>query len=725
MCYEFKLTKVKKIGLILLSTVCALNLGAQKPIYQDTAQPIEKRVEDALARMTLEEKIRLIHANEIYSFWGVPRLGIPENHPTDGPLGLRPEMKWNAPVHEGISGDSCTSYPALVCLAATWNPEMGRLYGKSYSEEALYRNKNIILGPGVNICRTPLNGRSFEYMGEDPYLTSQMAVSYIQGVQGNHVAACVKHFAVNNQETNRADINTIVDERTLHEIYLPAFKAAVQEGNVWMVMGAYNKYNGQHCCHNQYLLNDILRKEWNYDGVLASDFGGTHDTKEAIFNGLDLEFGTAIDSIESYDNYFLAFPYLELIKKWEVGVKELDEKVRRVLRMMYRTNMSADKPWGSLASPEHADDARKIAEEGIVLLQNKDNILPLDISRLKRVVVVGENAVTKMSCGGGSSEVKAKYEVLPLDGIRNRLGNKVEIIYKPGYSSAVEPEENEKLRMEAVEAAKLADMVIFVGGLNKQPDQDGESWDRKSYELPYNQNELIEELAAVNSQLVAVMISGNAYAMPRVKKVPGIVQAWYAGTESGNVIASVLVGDVNPSGKLPITFPVSLKDNGAHVLNAYPGEGKKVEYKEGIYVGYRWIEKQKIKPLFAFGHGLSYTTFKYGNATVNKKNMHDVEGLVVTVPVTNVGTREGAEIVQLYVCDDKSSLPRPVKELKRFSKVRLAAGETCNVSFSIDKDALSFYDPELHRWVAEPGKFQFLIGSASDDIRTKVSFELE
>lgn len=505
-------------------------------------------------------------------------------------------------------------------------------------------------------------------MGEDPYLRSKMAVSYIQGVQGNHVAACVKHFAVNNQETNRADINTIVDERTLHEIYLPAFKAAVQEGKVWMIMGAYNKYNGQHCCHNQYLLNEILRKEWNFDGVLASDFGGTHDTKEAIFNGLDLEFGTAIESIESYDNYYLAFPYLDLIKKGEVGVKELDEKVRRVLRMMFRTSMSAYKPWGSLASPEHAEDARKIAEEGIVLLQNKDNILPLDISRLTRVVVVGENAVTKMSCGGGSSEVKAKYEVLPLDGIRNRFGDKVEIIYKPGYSSTAKPDENEKLRMEAVEATKQADVVIFVGGLNKQPNQDGESWDRKSYELPYNQNELIEELAAVNSQLVAVMISGNAYAMPWVKKVPSIVQAWYAGTESGNVIASVLVGDVNPSGKLPITFPVSLKDNGAHALNTYPGDGKKVEYKEGIYVGYRWIEKQKIKPLFAFGHGLSCTTFRYGKATVTKKNSSDVEDLVVTIPVTNVGIRDGAETVQLYVSDEKSSLPRPMKELKGLKK---------------------------------------------------------
>lgn len=724
MCYEFKLTKVKKIGLILLSTVCALNLGAQKPIYQDTAQPIEKRVEDALARMTLEEKIRLIHANEIYSFWGVPRLGIPENHPTDGPLGLRPEMKWNAPVHEGISGDSCTSYPALVCLAATWNPEMGRLYGKSYSEEALYRNKNIILGPGVNICRTPLNGRSFEYMGEDPYLTSQMAVSYIQGVQGNHVAACVKHFAVNNQETNRNSINTLVDERALHEIYLPAFKAAVQEGKVWTVMGAYNQYNGQHCCHNKYLLEDILRKEWGFDGVLLSDFGGTHNTEEAIFNGLDLEYGTRLGSAEAFNKYYLADPYLKLIREGKVGEKELNEKVRRILRMMYRTNMSADRPWGSLASAEHIEAARRIAEEGIVLLQNKKNMLPLNPANLKKILVVGENAVRTTANGGGSSEVQAKYEVVPLEGIRNWVGRQTEIVYQAGYSSR-KGVSADSLKREAVQAAKEADAVVFIGGLAKEEGLDSEGADRKSYELPYGQNDLISALADANPRLVAVMISGNAYAMPWLKEVPAILQAWYGGTESGNAIASVLFGKTNPSGKLPFTFPARLEDNAAHAMGAYPGDGKTVEYKEGIWVGYRWTEKEKIQPLFAFGHGLSYTTFKYGKISLSKEVMNESDQLVVTIPVTNTGSCEGAETVQLYINDQKASLPRPVKELKGFRKVRLTPGETCNVSFVVDKESLSYYDPVKHGWVAEPGKFQALVGSASDDIKAKVIFELK
>jgi len=716
---------IRKTGWLIWGLIGYLTAFSQiKPIYQDVTKSIDERIEDALSRMTLEEKVRLLHANGGYRSWGVPRLGIPDNNPTDGPVGLRPEMRWESWEDAKANNDFCTAYPSLICLAATWNPEMGHLYGKSYSEEALYRNKNIILGPGVNIYRTPLNGRNFEYMGEDPYLTSQMAVSYIQGVQSNHVAACVKHFAVNNQETNRMNINTIVDERTLHEIYFPAFKAAVQQGNVWTIMGAYNQCNGQHCCHNQYLLNDILRKEWGFDGVVISDFGGTHNTKEAIYNGLDMEFGTSLGSIKAFENYYLAAPYLDLLRKGEVSEKELNEKVRRILRMMYRTNMSVDRPWGSLASPEHAGDSRKIVEEGIVLLQNKKNLLPLDITKLKKILVVGENAIRTTTNGGGSSEVKAKYEMLPLAGIQNLVGEQVEVVYQAGYSSKGGTS-GDSLRMEAVKAAKNADVVLFIGGLNKGPCQDNESTDRKSYGLPYGQDKLITTLTSANPNLIVVMISGNAYAMPWVKEVPAIVQAWYGGTESGNVIASVLFGVINPSGKLPFTFPVRLEDNAAHALNAYPGDGKTVEYKEGIFVGYRWAEKEKIKPLFAFGHGLSYTTFKYGNITVDKKIIKETDRLTVTIPVTNVGTRDGAEIVQLYISDNEASLPRPVKELKGFRKVRLAPGETCNVSFVVDKESLSFYDPVKHHWVAESGKFQAMIGSASDDIRAKITFELK
>ena len=675
--------------------------------------------------MTLEEKVGLIHADRSYGSAGVPRLGIPENNLTDGPSGLRPEMVWQTWIHAGMSSDSCTAFPAIICLAATWNPEMGHLFGKSLGEEALYRDKNMLLGPAVNIFRTPMNGRNFEYMGEDPYLASKMAVSYIKGVQENHVSACVKHFAVNNQETKRTTINTIVDERTLHEIYFPAFKAAVQEGGVWSIMGAYNKFNGQYCCHNSYLLNDVLRGQWGFDGVVVSDFGGTHDTQEAIDNGLDMEFGTDLGSIEAYQNYRLANPYLKLLKENKTSVDVLNEKVRRVLRMMYRTNMSENRPWGTLASEEHALAARRIAEEGIVLLKNSKNILPLNIQSYKRILVVGENAVKMMSRDGGSSEAKSKYEVIPLEGIRKYVANHIQIDYQPGYSSTASEAVNDSLKIEAIKAATHTDLILYIGGMNKSLYQDCEGVDRQSYNIPYNQDALIASLSAKNPSMVAVMICGNAYAIPWKEKVPAIVQAWYGGTEAGSAIASVLFGETNPSGKLPFSFPAKIEDNAAHTFDAYPGDGETVEYKEGIFVGYRWFEKKKINPLFAFGHGLSYTSFDYGKITLDKKVMKDTDSLTITIPVTNSGKREGAEVVQMYIMDKEASLPRPIKELKGFKKIKIAPGAKTEVTFTIGKEALSFYDPARHEWVAEPGKFQVLIGSASDDIRSSATFALD
>lgn len=707
----------KKKGFLLASILYTLPATAQTlPIYQDSTRPIEERIEDALSRMTTEEKVRMLHANGGYRSWGVPRLGLPDNNPTDGPTGLRPAMEWSNWNNAGENSDSCTAFPAMICLAATWNPEMGQLYGKAYSEEALYRNKNIILGPGVNILRTPLNGRNFEYMGEDPYLASKIAVGYIQGVQSNHVAACVKHFAVNNQETGRMHIDTRVDERTLHEIYLPAFKAAVQQGHVWTIMGAYNQYNGQHCCHNAYLLQEVLRKQWHFDGVVLSDFGGTHNTREAILNGLDLEYGTHLGSPEAFDRYYLAAPYLSLIRNGEIGTAELDQKVRNILRMMFRTSLSPNRPWGVLASPEHSTIARRVAEEGLVLLQNADNLLPLDINRYKRILVTGENAMRKMALAGGSSESNARYEVTALEGIRNKIGNRAEVLYTPGYSS--HPDANtDSLRNTAVEEARRADLIIFVGGLNKNAGNDSEGADRESLTLPYRQDELIHALAAVNPHIVAVMLSGNPYTMPWKDEVPAIVQAWYGGTEAGNAIASVLVGETNPSGKLPFTFPARIEDIGAHALQAYPGDGKSVEYKEGIFVGYRWLEREKIKPIFAFGHGLSYTAFTYSDLKLDKRQVGKGDKVVATLSVTNTGKRAGAEVVQLYVSDLKSSLPRPIKELKGFDKVFLQPGETKTVTFTLDQEAFSYYDPAQHGWTVEPGKFKISVGSSSSDIR--------
>lgn len=714
--------------IIFLSLIAVLfpfmNFAQELPVYQDISKPVEERVEDALSRMTLREKVGLVHADRSYGAAGVPRLGIPENNLTDGPSGMRPEMVWQTWIHAGLASDSCTAYPALICLAATWNQEMGMLFGKSYSEEAAYRKKNMILGPGVNIFRTPMNGRNFEYMGEDPYLTSQMAVSYIKGVQSNNVAACVKHFAVNNQEHLRTTINAVVDERTLNEIYFPAFKAAVQEGNVWAVMGAYNKFDGQYCCHNSFLLQDVLKGQWGFDGVVVSDFGGTHDTEEAVENGLDLEMGTDLGSIEAYNRYKMADPYIDLLEKGEADEAVLDDKVRRILRMMFRTSMSGHQPWGALASEKHMADSRKIAEEGIVLMKNEGDVLPIDLSGVRRILVVGDNATRLMSRSGGSSEVKSKYEIVPLEGIRNRAGDRAEVIWQPGYSVNASESAADSLRKEALDAACTADFIIYIGGLNKELYQDCEGVDRQSFSLPYGQDELISGLAATGKKMAAVMVSGNSYAMPWIDEIPALVQAWYGGSEAGNAIASVLFGDVTPSGKLPFTFHGKLEDCAAHSIGEYPGDGETVEYKEGIFVGYRWTDKENIKPQFAFGHGLSYTDFSYGKIRLSAKTMTEDEAITVSIPVTNTGKRAGAEVVQLYVNDVKSSLPRPVKELKGFKKVYLAPGETAEVIFTVGKDALSFYDPSVHGWVAEAGDFKVMIGSASDDIRAEAGFRL-
>ena len=739
----------KIIALSTLALAFGLSVQAQTtPVYLDETKPIEERIEDALSRMTLEEKVAMIHAQSKFSSPGVERLGIPDVWMTDGPHGIRPEVLWDEWDQANWTNDSCVAFPALTCLAATWNPEMSLLYGKSIGEEARYRKKTVILGPGVNIYRTPLNGRNFEYMGEDPYLASRMVVPYVQGVQQNGVAACVKHFALNNHEVNRHTSNIIVDDRALREIYLPAFKAAVQEGKAWAIMPAYNLYQGQHLCHNERMLNEILKGEWQFDGVTVSDWGGTHDTEQAIKNGLDMEFGTWTNGLtagasNAYDNYYMAFPYLKMIKEGKVGTKELDDKVRRVLRLIYRTEMNRNRPWGSMNTEEHYEAARRIAQEGIVLLKNENNVLPIDLAQAKKILVVGENAVKMMTVGGGSSSLKVQREISPLDGIKARVGNQAEVVWVRGYVGDASGEYNgvvtgqnlkddrspKELIAEAVKEAKEADYVIFIGGLNKSGGQDCEDTDRSGLNLSYGQDDVIAALAEANKNLVVVNISGNAIAMPWIEQVPAIVQDWYIGSEAGTALASILVGDVNPSGKLPFTFPVKLEDNSAHALGEFVYERSNevvdIKYNESIFVGYRWADKQKkVKPLFAFGHGLSYTTFAYGKATADKKEMTAEDVLTITVPVTNTGHREGAEIVQLYISDLKSSLPRPVKELKGFQKVKLAPGETKNVTFTIGKDALSYYDDAQQAWVVEPGKFEAIVAASATDIKSKLVFSL-
>lgn len=732
---------MKKTILLLATGFIFVNMTAQKatPVYLDDNQPIEKRIDNALSLMTLDEKVALCHAQSKFSSPGVPRLGIPEIWWSDGPHGIREEVYWDEWTGANWTNDSCTAFPALTSLAATFNPELSKSYGIAIGEEARYRSKDVLLGPGVNIYRTPLNGRNFEYMGEDPYLASTMVVPYIQGVQQNGVAACVKHFALNNQEEWRGHINVNLSDRALYEIYLPAFKAAVTEAKVWSIMGAYNQIRGQHCCHNDLLLNKILKTDWKFDGVVVSDWGGVHDTRQAALYGLDVEMGTYTDGLTSkakfdYNDYFLAQPFLAQIKKGEIPESVLDEKVSRILRLIFRTNMSRNRPYGKFVSPEHSQTALRIAEEGIVLLKNDNNLLPVAPEKYTSIAVIGENAVKSLTLGGGSSSLKVKYEVSPLEGLVKMYG-KDKIRYSMGYSSGpsaydkvVPPVENQdSLLKSAVDIASKADVVFFFGGLNKNQYQDCEGGDRKSYDLPFGQNHLISEILKVNKNLVIVLTTGNAVAMPWIKEVPAIVQNWYNGSENGNAIARVISGAVNPSGKLPFSFPVKLEDNAAHSFGklSYPGDSINQYYKEDILVGYRWFDTRKIKPLFSFGYGLSYTTFVYGKITTDKKEYTKDETVNVTFTLKNTGTRDGYETVQIYASQPKASVIRPVKELKGFKKVFLQPGETTTVTIPVRILDLAFYDERTGNWNVETGEFIIHNASSAADVKSSVKIRVK
>src|ERR1035437_5968050 len=623
---------MKQTFLIILLGASLMASAQQKtPSYLDVTKPIEQRVENALSLMTTEEKVALCHAQSKFSSKGVPRLGIPDVWSADGSHGVSDEKLWDEWSGAQWTNDSCTAFPALTCLAATFNPDISLLYGKSIGEEARYRNKTMLLGPGVNIYRTPLNGRNFEYMGEDPFLASRIVVSYIQGVQSNGVAACVKHFALNNQEISRGEINVNVSDRALQEIYLPAFKAAVQEGKAWSIMGAYNKIRGEHCCESNFLLNKILKNDWKFDGVVVSDWGGVHNTDEAVNGGLDIEMDTYTNGLTTqgdfpFSSYYLADPFLNGIKSGKYEMSKLDDKASRILRMIFRTTMSANRPFGRFVSPEHSSAARKIADEGIVLLKNSKQFLPIPEGKYTKIAVIGENASRSMIVGGGSTSLKAAYEISPLQGLKNKYGEN-HIVYSMGYASGRSmygAEEPSKLNIDslqnaAVEVARHADVVLFVGGLNKNYFQDCESGDRKSLSLPFGEDKLIDAILKVNKNVAVILLSGNAVLMPWLDKTPAVVQGWYLGSEAGNALADIISGDVNPSGKLPISFPKKLEDNGAIYSGklSYPGDSINVYYKEDILVGYRWLDTKKIAPLFSFGYGLSYTHFEHSKPNVD------------------------------------------------------------------------------------------------------------
>lgn len=699
---------------------------SNEPLYLNENAPIEERVEDALSRLTVEEKVALCHAQSKFSIKGVPRLGIPEVWMSDGPHGVRAEIEWDSWDYAHWGNDSCTAFPALTCLAATWNPSMSALYGRAVGEEARYRKKDVLLGPGVNIYRTPLNGRNFEYMGEDPYLASVMVAPYIREAQKNGIATCVKHYALNNQETRRMRVNVNLSERALREIYLPAFKAAVDAG-AWSFMGSYNRYLGQHGCHNDVLINQILKEEWGFDGAFISDWGGTHDTCEAAEYGLDIEMGTGSDGLtystkNHYDNYYLALPYLDALKHGEVDAAKLDDKARRVLRLIFRTLMTKDRPWGSFATEEHAEAAREVAREGIVLLKN-DGILPLQPAAKQRIAVIGENATRSMCRAGGSSELKPWREVSPLEAVVETYGEE-RVSYAMGYGSGPSsygrvnpsPYDAEELKKEALQVAAEADVVLFVGGLNKSHRQDCEDGDRLTYALPFGQEELIRALAEVNQNLVVVLVSGNAVETQWSHLPRAILQGWYGGSEAGHALVDVLSGAVNPSGKLPISFYARLEDCGAHAFDesCYPGVEDECYYKEGILVGYRWLQAKGIRPAYPFGYGLSYTSFELGEPATKRTSYTEKDRVTVRVSLTNTGETAGKEVVQLYASKPESAVERAPRELKAFEKVYLEAGESRTVELSFDAVQLAYWDEATHAWQVEKGDYDLYVGNSSE-----------
>ena len=730
----------KIIGVI----ACGLFLNAAAASSQVTDKEkvqMEKRIEKLIKKMTLEEKVGLLHGNSKFYVAGVERLGIPEWSLSDGPHGVRAEINRHDWAYAGWTNDSASYFPTGTAFAAAWNPELAYRRGEVLGEEARWRKKDVLLGPGVNIIRSPLCGRNFEYMSEDPDMNSVLAVAYIKGLQSRDVACSVKHFAVNNQETNRTTVDVECSERALREIYLPAFKAAVQEGGALTVMAAYNKFRGEFCAENNYLVRKILRNEWGFDGVYVTDWGAAHSTVPSMEAGLDLEMGTLIDK---YEDWYYANPLIEAVKSGKIPMSLVDEKVGDVLRVMIKTNVLDPKKRfgpGSMNTKEHQQATYDAAAEAIVLLKNQNNLLPLDFSSIKSLAVIGDNATRKHSNGGLSSEIKAVYEVTPLEALRAKWGDKVDIRFAQGYeklSTFVEgsnngqssgtfsskTQESDALLKEAVEVARTSDVALLVCGLNH--DYDTESFDRLNMDIPYGQVELIQEVVKANPRTIVVMIAGSPLNMAAVDICsPAIVWAWFNGMEGGNALVDVLSGKVNPSGKMPFTTPVSLDQSPAHALGNFPGRDLKVNYEEDILVGYRWFDTKGLPVVYPFGYGLSYTTFNYSNLNTDKKTYDQADTIQATFTLTNTGDREGAEVAQLYVSDPVCSVMRPVKELKGFKKVFLKPGESRRITLDIPVSSLAFYSEAQSQFVVEPGEFILQLGASASDIKQKISVEVK
>jgi Beta-glucosidase-related glycosidases len=695
----------------------------------------EQKIQSLIKKMTLQEKVGLLHANSKFYVSGIKRLGIPEWALSDGPHGVRAEINRHNWAYAGWTNDSSTCFPPGTALAASWNPKLSYERGLVLGEEARYRKKDILLGPAINIIRSPLCGRNFEYMSEDPFLISSMSVPYIQALQSKDVAASVKHWLANNQEDHRTSVDVSMSERALREIYLPGFKSSIVDGGAYTVMAAYNKFRGDWCSENEYLDREILRKEFGFKGVLMTDWDAAHSTVKAAMAGLDLEMGT---DKKGYNEWYFANPLIKAVEAGMVPMKVVDEKVANVLRVMLKTKMVEDKnrEKGAMNTLAHQQAAYYSAVEAAVLLQNKDNLLPFDFNKLKSVAVIGDNA-TRKHCGGGlSSEIKALYEITPLEAIQSKFGKNISINFAQGYKKQSSFKEGSnigqsntdsvdwKLIDEAVEAARKSDVAIIFGGLNH--DFDSESFDRQHMRLPYGQETLIREVAKVNPNTVVVIIAGSPLELGGiVNRVPSILWAWYGGMEAGNAVADILSGKTNPSGKMPFTLPVSLGQSPAHALGNFPGRNQTVNYEEDILVGYRWFDTKKIVPQFAFGSGLSYTAFEISDLNTDKVVYGKEDQIRVKFNVKNTGVRSGAEVVQLYVSDPVCSVMRPAKELKAFEKVFLQPGESKTVDWNVKVADLAFYDEAKKGWNVEAGDFILQLGNASDNIVQKLKITVK
>lgn len=720
-----------KIKITVLATFCLLLISVTNSDAQVVSEKkLDEKINLIIGKMTLKEKIAMLHGNALFSSDGIKRLGIPELTCDDGPLGVREEVQRYTWDSAKWTTDSATFFPNGSAVAATWNAALAYKFGVAMGQEALARKKNIMLAPAFNICRTPLCGRTYEYYSEDPFLNSQLAISSVKGIQSQHVAACVKHFAVNNQETYRDSINAMVSERALREIYLPAFKAAIQQGHAYTIMSAYNEVNGKHCSENDFLLNTILKGEWGFKGLVMSDWGGTHSTINAAKNGLDLEMGSS----GPYNQWYFADPLFDAVKAGKVSEQIINNKVHRILWVIYHTSMAAHQLPGSINTPAHSKAVYDIASESIVLLKNQKNILPLNTAKIKTIAVIGDNAIHTFATGGFGAGVKAKYEVTALQGLKSRLGKHINIEfaqgYKPNYLTTYTAQQKEdankpnpELISQAVALAKNSDVALLFIGSNR--DYESEGSDRKSLDLPFGEQALVNAVTAVNANTIIVVIGGAPYNLNEIKKNNHtIVWSWFNGSEGGNALADVLIGKVNPSGKLPFTFPAALGDSPAHALNTFPGQNLTANYKEGILVGYRWFDIKKIDPLYCFGYGLSYTNFKYSPVKTNKKNYKVGENINTSLIINNTGKYAGKETVQLYVSKLSSKIDRAEKELKAFTKISVNPGSAAKAVLNINTSSLAYFDEGNHKWVVEPGDYKLYVGSSSRDIRQSVIIKI-